>query len=95
MAKPVIGTRVPAPAYLAMLSYRLSPVSSADKNTRVTETVVEASYCAIPKDIYQLSSSCPKVQIAPPIKKAKRQFFPVGELGDACFTSRAYCFSVM
>ena len=36
LAKPVIGTSVPAPALLAISSYRLKPVSNADNATSVS-----------------------------------------------------------
>ena len=42
LAKPVMGTNVPAPAYFARLSYRLNPVNSADRATSVMETPVPA-----------------------------------------------------
>ena len=42
LAKPVMGTKVPAPANLAILSYRLNPVSSAEMATNVTEQAVPA-----------------------------------------------------
>ena len=34
LAKPVIGTMLPAPAYLPILSYTPMPVSSAERKTR-------------------------------------------------------------
>ena len=42
LAKPVMGTSVPAPAYRASRWYSPSAVSSADRNTSVTE-VAEAA----------------------------------------------------
>ena len=70
LAKPVMGTRVPAPACLASLSKRPRPVSRAAKKMRVTDTAVPASSPESPRLSYRLRSTCPKVQMAPPTKKA-------------------------
>lgn len=43
LAKPVMGTSVPAPPYFARLSYRLNPVSRADSVTKVMEAAAAAS----------------------------------------------------
>ena len=42
LAKPVIGTMLPAPAYLPILSYTPSPVSSDDAKIRQMLVAVEA-----------------------------------------------------
>ena len=41
LANPVMGTSVPAPARLAISSYKLSPVRSADSATSVMDAAVE------------------------------------------------------
>ena len=43
LAKPVIGTSVPAPPSLAASSYTPRPVKSAPRNTRLMEQAVPAS----------------------------------------------------
>ncbi len=43
LAKPVMGTRVPAPPNRASLLYRFSPVNRADRNTRLMEVAEAAS----------------------------------------------------
>ena len=42
LAKPVMGTRVPAPACFAILSYNPKVVSKADKKIKLIETAVRA-----------------------------------------------------
>ena len=42
LAKPVMGTSVPAPPKRASLLYRFSPVSRAERNTSVQEVAVPA-----------------------------------------------------
>ena len=51
LAKPVIGTSVPAPAKRARELYRFSPVVSAAKKISVTEVAVPASVLSSPKDL--------------------------------------------
>jgi hypothetical protein len=48
LAKPVMGTSVPAPAYRASRWYSPSAVSSTDRNTSVTEVAVAAVCCVSP-----------------------------------------------
>ena len=43
-AKPVIGTRVPAPAFFAMLSYTPMPVKRQERKIRDTETMAFALF---------------------------------------------------
>ena len=42
LANPVMGTSVPAPAYLAMLSYRPRVVSNAERKIRLMDTQARA-----------------------------------------------------
>ena len=49
LEKPVMGTRHPAPPYLAILSYIPNPVKSAAKNTKVMDTAAEAISFSRPK----------------------------------------------
>ena len=85
MAKPVMGTSVPAPARRASLWYMPSPVASAERNTSVTDVAVPASAVSSPP--YQWDSSWPTTQMAPPTRKASAVFLTIGDGGDICFTS--------
>ena len=82
LANPVMGTRVPAPACLAMSSYTLSPVSRADSATSDMDAAVDASLFSKPNAKYPLMASCPNTQISPPIQKAFRQSRISGERGE-------------
>ena len=70
LAKPVIGTRVPAPACFASFSYQPSAVKNAERNISVTETASDAVFCSSPSDLYRSSSDCPSRHISPPKKNA-------------------------
>ena len=70
LAKPVIGTSVPAPPCLAILSYSFKPVSSALISTSVIETAALALSSVSPRYSYRLYSACPRQHISPPIKNA-------------------------
>ena len=87
LAKPVMGTRVPAPACLAMSSKRLRPVSSATMATRVMDAAPEASCFSSPRDVYQLMKTCPRVQMPPPTQNAHRQSRHTGERGESSLTN--------
>ena len=73
-AKPVIGTSVPAPACLAILSYTPSIVSSTPKKISDTETKVFASVSSNPHSLKSSNIPCPSAQIPPPMTKAFEQF---------------------
>ena len=94
LAKPVMGTSVPAPAYRASRWYSPSAVSSTDRNTSVTEVAVAASCCVSPSACQPLAISCPTAQIPPPTTKASAVSLPMGELGDSCRTSASYSLGV-
>ena len=90
LAKPVTGTRVPAPPYLASWSYQPRAVRAAERKISVTETAVRASGRDSPQPWYTSPKNCPSVQMLPPNRKAKQQSFPTGEGGEAAFTRRPY-----
>ena len=50
LANPVIGTTVPAPAKLAILSYTPIPVNNAPKKTIIIGSHIFASYSEMPKN---------------------------------------------
>ncbi len=82
LAKPVIGTPVPAPAYRAMRSNTPIPVSSAVKNTNVMEAKLEAEAAVIPSIVVPASiRAWPKTQMQPPTQKARRHPWPNLDLG--------------
>ena len=79
LAKPVMGTSVPAPARFASSSNHPRPVASAVAKISVTDTAVPACSLSSPQDWYRFISPCPTAQIPPPTKKAQSIFFPMGE----------------
>ena len=89
--KPVIGTRVPAPACLAILSNKPRPVSSAA--AKISDMLVRhlASLRESPAAKLNVSvSACPITHISPPEPKAERQSFKRLLLGEAFETSLPY-----
>ena len=85
LAKPVMGTSVPAPPNRASLLYRFSPVNRADRNTRLTEVAVAASSWG--SSISQpFRISCPITQMAPPMAKARAMSFSRGDFFCRFFT---------
>ena len=85
LAKPVMGTSVPAPAWRASLWYRPSPVNSADRNTSDTDVAVAASSSFRPRNLYQSLRAWPRQQMAPPTRNASATFFHRGDLGLMLF----------
>ena len=81
-AKPVIGTREPAPAILPILLKILSPVKNALIAIKIIETTVPEEVSSKPLYLQKEKITCPIEQISPPIKNAFIQFFNIGELGD-------------
>ena len=75
LANPVIGTTVPAPAKLAILSYTPIPVNNAPKKTIIIGSHIFASYSEMPKNFNSSKIPCPMVHIAPPIRNAIMIFF--------------------
>lgn len=92
LAKPVIGTRVPAPVCRAMSSNTWQRVRMAVKKISVTEVMPRAWGREKPICCQSSQRNCPKQQIPPPDKKAHKKFFPPWEGGDAFFTMLAYSF---
>ena len=82
-AKPVIGTRVPAPACFAILSYMPIEVSRPPQNTSDTEVSVLASVRLRFRKRYRLVRACPKEHIKPPTRKAFRQLSAVLLSGES------------
>ena len=78
LEKPVMGTKVPAPALRAISSNTPRPVSSAAKNTSVSDTRGRA-FSPAPQRSYKVLSPCPTAQMPPPTKKAQTRFFPMGD----------------
>ncbi len=81
LAKPVMGTSVPAPAYRASLWYSPSPVNSAERNTSAMDAAVPACSRSSPSRRKPSRSACPRQQMAPPVTKASAVFFHTGEGG--------------
>ena len=76
LAKPVMGTSVPAPARLAILSNTPSPVSNTARATSVTDTSVALSSRSMPHTSpYTNESSWAKAQMPPPTQNAQTQSF--------------------
>ena len=98
LAKPVMGTRVPAPALAASFWYQPIAVVKADRPMSVALVSVPASVSVKPRAAYSVRRPSPKRQMAPPTKNAHRQSFKSGEGGDAaalteiarCLTTEAY-----
>ena len=90
LAKPVMGTRVPAPARLASLSNHPRPVSTAAAKTKVTDTAVPACSWSSPRFWYQFSRACPSAQMAPPTPKAQATSRHRGEGFTRAWTRRLY-----
>ena len=75
LAKPVIGTIDPAPAFLPILSYTPNPVKRVPKKIRITLTVPASTSPCNPNansKIYR--KNCPMQQINPPTRYARKQF---------------------
>ena len=81
-AKPVIGTKEPAPANFPILLKIFKPVKNADSAIKVIETTVLHSVTSIPLNLQKSKIICPIEQISPPTQKALNQFFKIGEFGD-------------
>ena len=79
LAKPVIGTIVPAPAIFAMSSYQLSPVSTALRKTSEMAVATAAASLSSPAAPQPFKISCPSAQMTPPIKKLQRRSFQIGD----------------
>ena len=90
LANPVMGTRVPAPANLAIRSNTPMAVRVTAMKMRVIEVRGLAISSIRPMAVYKFPKACPKVQMAPPMRKALRQSLNKGEEGEAFFTICLY-----
>ena len=88
LAKPVMGTSVPAPPKRASLLYRFSPVSRAERNTSVQEVAVPAVFSSRPAAVPAVQDQLAHHADGPPTTKARTVSFSSGDLGAFCFT---YC----
>lgn len=86
LAKPVIGTRDPAPAIFPILLKIFRAVKNALIAIKVMETIVLLDVSSKPLYLQKEKIIWPIEQISPPIKNALMQFFRIGELGDFWFT---------
>jgi hypothetical protein len=90
LAKPVIGTSVPAPACLAIFSNTPNPVKIAAITISADETNIPESFSLKSKYKHSSLISCPITHIAPPIKKADRKSRVFLDGGEAFFTKLLY-----
>src|SRR5699024_9550447 len=90
LAKPVMGTRLPAPDRDASFWYHPRVVHRADRAIRVQLVRVAAVAGSAPAARYCRRTSSHRAQMAPPVQKAHRQSRPRGEGGPVCRTLRAY-----
>ena len=82
--KPVIGTRVPAPAHFAILSKSPIALNAEASIIRDDPTSERASFSLIFKDMRNFLKSSPKRQIKPPKINAKKQFLSFLVFGVYC-----------
>ena len=94
-AKPVIGTTVPAPATLAILSNTPMPVSTAVRAISVTGVAAFTPSSENPARVYSHVNTCPSVQMSPPIANAQNRSFAFFEGGDAFLVMESYSFPVV
>lgn len=89
LAKPVMGTKDPAPAYLPSLSNTPTPVSSAVRNTIVMLVRLEAVRAFMSSQWMPASAMAwPSTQISPPTQKARPSPAPRGDGGESCSVSQ-------
>ena len=81
-AKPVIGTREPAPANLPILLKMFNPVKKAEIKINIIETMVLDKVSSMFRYLQYSKIICPMAHIRPPTQKLLKQFFKIGELGD-------------
>ena len=95
LAKPVMGTSDPAPAFAASFWYQPSVVSTAESKIRVQLVRVPAASASAPCRRNSCRSPSPSRQIPPPTQNAQRQSAKSGECGPAFCTRRAYSCAVI
>lgn len=75
LAKPVIGTREPAPANFPILLKIFKPVKNALKKINIIETTVLLISLSKPRDKQNSNISCPIVQTNPTYPKCVKTIF--------------------
>ena len=80
-AKPVMGTRVPAPAFVASLSYTPKPVNRPPRKIKITETQAAAAFSSPTFGRSNSKRTSPIRQMVPPMRNAQMMFFRRGDLG--------------
>jgi hypothetical protein len=83
-AKPVIGTKVPAPATLATLSNTPIPVKRQVKKIIIIVAVVREVSSLKPIKEKRENKNSAKVHIVPPIANEKKASLIIGDFGDLC-----------
>ena len=78
-AKPVMGTRVPAPANFAISSNLPKPVRSTATRIRVTDAIMPESSSGRPAADQSTRRAWPAQQMIPPTVKARAQFCKTGD----------------
>jgi hypothetical protein len=68
------------------LLYRFSPVSRAERNTRVQEAAVPASSLLSPAALQPSVMAWPRTQMAPPMTKARATSLTMGDFFAFCLT---------
>ena len=84
LAKPVMGTRVPAPANFASFSYKPSPVNRALRKIRQMDAQALAASFSAPMRVNRFRNTSPRVQMPPPMRKALGMVIRLLVGGDAC-----------
>ena len=95
LAKPVMGTSDPAPAFAASFWYQPSVVSTAESKIKVQLVRVPAASASAPCRKNSCRSPSPSRQMLPPTQNAQRQSARSGECGPAFCTRRAYSCAVI
>ena len=83
LAKPVMGTSVPAPAKRASFSKSRRAVSSTPRRMSVQDTAVPAETSSSPAPRKAVLSPWPRAQMLPPTKKAAGTVLYEGLAGES------------
>ena len=86
LAKPVIGTRVPAPANLVIFGKMFRPVSRMLRPMRKSWVQAMAASFSTPAAVSALITACPRTQISPPTRNAHSMLIPLLWTGVISFT---------
>ena len=95
LAKPVMGTKVPAPAYLASRWYQPNPVVKTERKMRVTEHQAPASSRPRPRLRQHWVRACPTTQMSPPTTKAIGRLRPLRVGGELSLSILSYSLGVI